>query len=168
MQRKNKADNLKPFKTDQSREEAKKNGKKGGIASGEARRKKKSFAEIAKDLGDCKITEKSVLAQFSAFGVTDKDGLALNTAIVAGQAIAGLRGNTKAAEWLRNLLENEKKSKEDDRLETERLELENERLRLENEKLRKEIEKMNNGENREVEDLTVISELLGMRNDTDT
>jgi hypothetical protein len=35
--------NLKPFTSEQSREEAKKNGRKGGIASGEARRKKADF-----------------------------------------------------------------------------------------------------------------------------
>lgn len=37
--------NLKPFTSEQSREEAKKNGKKGGIASGEARRKRKTLRE---------------------------------------------------------------------------------------------------------------------------
>lgn len=37
--------NLIPFTSDQNREEASKNGKKGGIASGEARRRKKAFKE---------------------------------------------------------------------------------------------------------------------------
>lgn len=37
--------NLIPFTSEQSREEAKKNGRKGGIASGEARRKRKAFKE---------------------------------------------------------------------------------------------------------------------------
>lgn len=37
--------NLIPFTSKQSREEAKKNGRKGGIASGEARRKRKAFKE---------------------------------------------------------------------------------------------------------------------------
>lgn len=37
--------NLVPFTSDQNREEASKNGKKGGIASGEARRRKKAFKE---------------------------------------------------------------------------------------------------------------------------
>lgn len=39
--------NLKPFDKTQSREEAKKNGKKGGIASGKARREKKTAREYA-------------------------------------------------------------------------------------------------------------------------
>lgn len=42
--------NLVPFTSDQSRDEAKKNGKKGGIASGEARRKKKLMREAFEEL----------------------------------------------------------------------------------------------------------------------
>lgn len=37
--------NLKPFTSEQSREEAVRNGRKGGIASGEAKRKRKTFAQ---------------------------------------------------------------------------------------------------------------------------
>lgn len=39
-------DNLIPFTSEQSREEAKKNGRKGGIASGEARRKKATMLSV--------------------------------------------------------------------------------------------------------------------------
>lgn len=42
--------NLVPFTSDQSRDEAKKNGKKGGIASGEARRRKKLMREAFEEL----------------------------------------------------------------------------------------------------------------------
>lgn len=38
--------NLRPFDSNQDREEAKKNGRKGGIASGEARRAKKTMKEM--------------------------------------------------------------------------------------------------------------------------
>jgi len=38
--------NLIPFTSDQNREEAKKNGRKGGIASGEARRRRKAMREV--------------------------------------------------------------------------------------------------------------------------
>lgn len=38
-------ENLRPFTSEQSREEAKKNGQKGGIASGEARRERKKIKE---------------------------------------------------------------------------------------------------------------------------
>ena len=42
--------NLKPFTADQSHEEAVKNGKKGGVASGRARREKKTTRQIAEML----------------------------------------------------------------------------------------------------------------------
>ena len=38
--------NLKPFTSDQSREKAVKNGRKGGIASGESKRRKKELKEL--------------------------------------------------------------------------------------------------------------------------
>lgn len=42
--------NLIPFTSEQSREEAKKNGKKGGIASGASRRKKNAFRNYLKEV----------------------------------------------------------------------------------------------------------------------
>lgn len=44
--------NLRPFTTDQSREEAVKNGRAGGIASGAARRRKKELREFLNDFLD--------------------------------------------------------------------------------------------------------------------
>jgi hypothetical protein len=45
-------ENLKPFTSEQSREEAVKNGQKGGIASGKARREQKIFKQaIAERMG---------------------------------------------------------------------------------------------------------------------
>ena len=92
-------DNLKKgeAKKYRSGDEAARNGKKGGIVSGEKRREKKSFSEIAKEIGEKKITSDSIVKTFQSYGVCDKDGLYLNTAIVAGQAIAGMKGNTAAA-----------------------------------------------------------------------
>ena len=63
--------NLKPFDKTQSREEAKKNGKKGGIASGKARLAKKTAREYAiaalggvtKDKEGKSITIKDVMIQ---------------------------------------------------------------------------------------------------------
>lgn len=50
--------NLKQFTSDQSREEAKKNGRKGGIASGEAKRAKKDLQYFARMMLDEIITDK--------------------------------------------------------------------------------------------------------------
>ncbi len=43
-------DNLKPLDSNQSREEAKKNGRKGGIASGKAKRQKKLLKDCLDEL----------------------------------------------------------------------------------------------------------------------
>ena len=51
--------NLRPFTSDQSREEAKKNGQKGGIASGESKKRKKAIREALKALMDADHTSKS-------------------------------------------------------------------------------------------------------------
>lgn len=44
--------NLKPFDSSQSREKAKENGRKGGIASGKAKREKKLVSEMVRDFLD--------------------------------------------------------------------------------------------------------------------
>lgn len=51
-------ENLTPFTSDQSREEAVKNGRKGGIASGEAKREKKEMRDFAKLVFDELVKDK--------------------------------------------------------------------------------------------------------------
>ena len=51
-------ENLKPFTSDQSHEEAVKNGRKGGVASGEARREKRDLQCFATMVLDEIITDK--------------------------------------------------------------------------------------------------------------
>ena len=86
--------NLKPFTSDQSREEATKNGRKGGIASGEARRRSKSFKEAAEYVLNQLVDRK------------DKDGNVLDKitgyeAILLGQLDEAIRKhNTKAAKFI--------------------------------------------------------------------
>lgn len=65
--------NLIPFTSDQNREEAKKNGQKGGIASGEARRKKKTLKEIGDMIGALKITQPEIRAVLKNAGIEDED-----------------------------------------------------------------------------------------------
>ena len=48
-------ENLTPFTSEQSREEAVKNGQKGGIASGKSRREKKTIQKILADLLDTNV-----------------------------------------------------------------------------------------------------------------
>ncbi len=75
--------NLKPFTSEQSREEAKKNGRKGGIASGEARRKRKTLRE-------------ELLALLETENYQEK----ISTALLK----EATKGNTKAFEVLRDTI----------------------------------------------------------------
>ena len=116
--------NLKPFTSDQSREEAKKNGAKGGVASGIARKRKRALKdtiEMIMRLGVDPQT-KSILEQL---GVAEQDQ-SVQTAIVVAQAMKAMRGDTKAADYLG------KYASADPRifLEQERIALERERLAM--------------------------------------
>lgn len=54
--------NLRPFTSDQDREEARKNGIKGGKASGLARRQKRTMREIAEAIGNMELKNAKLLA----------------------------------------------------------------------------------------------------------
>jgi hypothetical protein len=82
--------NLIPFTSDQSREEAKKNGRKGGKASGEARRRRKSMAEAFDMLLKRKFTDRNG---------QEVDGV---TALVTRVYQAALDGDIQAAKFIRD------------------------------------------------------------------
>ena len=94
--------NLTPFTSDQNREEAVKNGKKGGVASGKAKRRKKSMREAAELILSLKAPE-AVLAKMRADGVPKSSNTYLDATVFAaiGQAV---EGNTKAFDMLMELL----------------------------------------------------------------
>ena len=82
--------NLIPFTSEQSHEEAVENGRKGGIASGEAKRAKKSLREAMQILMDADLT--------------GKDGKTITgTEAMAARAFqAALKGDWKAWELVRD------------------------------------------------------------------
>ncbi len=84
--------NLKPFTSDQSREEAVKNGAKGGKASGEARRKKKTLRESMQTMLALDLSEKEIndLANKGYSAETQLD------ALTAAALISAKRGNSQA------------------------------------------------------------------------
>lgn len=94
--------NLKPFTSEQSREEAAKNGRKGGIASGKAKRKKKTLAAMAQTFAELPVPE-DVQKQLEELGVSKEDAIH-QMALVAAMFSAGEKGNVRAAalitEWL--------------------------------------------------------------------
>lgn len=82
--------NLKPFTSDQSREEAAKNGRLGGVASGVSKRRKKDLREALEELLDRKYTDKN------------GNKLTGTEAITAKLFEQAMKGNIKAFETIRS------------------------------------------------------------------
>lgn len=82
--------NLKPFTSEQSREEAAKNGHKGGVASGEARRKKRDIR---------RAMEMLLEKEYNGKGGEVLSGA---EAIAVKQFQKALKGDTKAFETVRD------------------------------------------------------------------
>lgn len=93
--------NLKPF---QSVEEAKEKGRKGGIASGEARRRKRTFKEILEIIASSQIKDAKTKKLAESLGLDPEDityGLMVNLAQV-NKAIK--EKDTRAAEYVRDTI----------------------------------------------------------------
>lgn len=87
-------ENLVPFTSEQSREEAVKNGRKGGKASGKARRRKADFRKTLNMLLTAEIDNEEWKLILDALGVKCTLESALNMAMIK----EGLAGNVKAYE----------------------------------------------------------------------
>ena len=112
-------ENLIPYRftSSQNREKAAAAGQKGGIASGKAKRAKKTMRELAKVMLDSKLDEKQAKAIKKLAGDLDMDDITVSSAILAGQIKAAIGGNTRAAEYLQSLVEQvETDAFEDDEL----------------------------------------------------
>ncbi len=98
------ANNLTPFTSDQSREKAVANGKKGGIASGIAKREKKTLRELAEMIGQTKVSDKAILEKLEALGL-DKENFTHDMAIMMKQYEIAEKDNqksTSAAQFIRD------------------------------------------------------------------
>lgn len=99
-------ENLKPFTSDQSREEAVKNGRKGGKASGKARRERRRFEETLRIMltlptKEGKVTDAAKLKTLSkdeleAANLTVQDKIAVRLINEA------MKGSVKAYEAIRD------------------------------------------------------------------
>lgn len=74
--------NLIPFTSEQSREEAERNGRKGGIKSGEVRRRKKSMRTAMKELLSLDVADVNVKGVLESLGVTPDNQNALLMAVL--------------------------------------------------------------------------------------
>ena len=88
-----KENNLIPFTSDQSREKAKINGKKGGIRSGEVRREKATFKKVLESLLDEEYVKKG-----KATGKTYRE------LILLGQVTSAIKGKAENFKALLALL----------------------------------------------------------------
>lgn len=93
--------NLKPI---QSAEEARERGKKGGIKSGEARRKKRDFAKTFNTLLDAKVTSPDTLKKLNGMGVKSKDAT-VELSVVAGIVAAAQSGNVGAYQAIKETID---------------------------------------------------------------
>lgn len=88
-------ENLKPF-SKSKREESVKNGKKGGIASGQARRQKKTLSELAKMIAE-NPAPAAAKKKLTKMGISDEDANN-NACIVAAVYDKAIKGNMQAVD----------------------------------------------------------------------
>lgn len=85
------------FTSDQSREKAARNGRKGGIASGVSKRRKKTLKELAQKIGDAEVENSELKNQLKAYGLEDEE-INFNSAIVVSVARQAIKGNMQAVD----------------------------------------------------------------------
>lgn len=90
--------NLRPVKT---KEEARERGRNGGRAAAKTYRRRKLYKELIAEYGANGIANPMLLEELKKIGV-DVDGVTNDMALVIGQFVAGIKGNTNAATWLRD------------------------------------------------------------------
>ena len=145
-------ENLRPCEYKLSQEEA----KKGGIRSGQVRKQKKTVAEYLRKWADGEVSEKNKKA-LEALGLSEE---ATNrTLLVVPLIKKASSGDTKALQMALELLGEDKKKE----LEIKKLRREIELLKAETQKLRMQV-----GDDREVEDLTALGDMLQVDDEDDT
>lgn len=84
--------NLKRFTSDQNREEASKNGRKGGVASGEARRKKRAMRDILANIKDMPAPDK-IVSMFKKNGLDIPEGISMEEALAYSMIMHSIKGD---------------------------------------------------------------------------
>lgn len=145
-------ENLRPGEYKLSQEEA----KKGGIRSGQVRKQKKTVAEYLKKWADSEVIEEKNINALQALGLSEE---ATNrTLLVIPLIKKASGGDMKAMQMVIELLGEDKKKD----LEIKKLTQEIELLKAETQKLRMQV-----GDDREVEDLTALGDMLQVDSEDD-
>lgn len=104
-------DNLIPVR---SEEEAREKGRKGGIASGEARRKKKRMKEQLELLLSLDVKHPNARSKMEALGI-DEENMDNQMALLVSMLNEGIKGNVNAFNAIRDTLgENPNESEADE------------------------------------------------------
>ena len=88
--------------SERSPSEVRENGRKGGIASGKVRRKKRDMREAAKVLLDTEVKNPRVRRKMKDNGIDDDD-LTNQMAVLLSMFMSAVNGNVRAAEFLRDI-----------------------------------------------------------------
>ena len=94
------SDNLKPVR---SKSEARERGKKGGIASGAARREKKALRETMEEMLKVALKDKRLLSEYGKLGFSGQ-GMTMQEAISAAMISEAANGNVKAFNAIRETI----------------------------------------------------------------
>ena len=105
--------NLIPFTSNQSREEAKKNGAKGGKKSGEVRRK--AMKEQMEMLLSLPFKQSEPLDFMKNLGI-EEDNLDNQMALIVAMYGKALKGDVQAFNTIREVVQDEKTVKDEDRV----------------------------------------------------
>ena len=121
--REGKPENLKPPR---SKDEARKRGSKGGVKSGQARRRKRDMKQAADLILNMRVQNPAVLEILEGLDVPEEERSYSMAVVVSMIKEAVMNGNVRSAEFLRDLVGDgalAKERKEKLRLERERLEM---------------------------------------------
>lgn len=107
------AENLIP-NNKRSPREVRENGRKGGIASGEARRKKKQTAELMKNILNSSLEGKNRQTVKAFAGELEDEDLTVNALMAAGLVKAAATGNVKAFEAVQRYIGTDEQETKDE------------------------------------------------------
>lgn len=105
-------ENLKPFTSEQSREKAVINGRRGGIASGKSKREKKAMKDTLSDLLSMplKSGKTASIEKIQSLASVKGKNITVQDAIMIAMLQKAMAGNVKAAEYIRDTIGEKPKS----------------------------------------------------------
>ena len=107
--------NLIPFTSNQSREEAKKNGSKGGKKSGEVRRQRKAMKEQMEMLLTLPLKNQEQHSFIASLGINEKE-IDNQMALIVALYAKALKGDVQAFNAIREVTQDDKNVSQEDRV----------------------------------------------------